>query len=304
LWELETSFAKRTGLESGDWSTFRRSVRTGALSPYHESKRLGEAEVRTCRCDWTIVRPGGVYGPGDETISAVLKMVHSLPVVPVVGGGKQVFQPIWFEDLGVAIARCVTEPSLAGQTLDLAGTEQLTVNSLIERSSPTVGFLATVTKLAVRGFEWLSSRLGAMTTKLRPQLPLSESTLTMLLEGNFIQDPADNALPKLLRNEPTLLSEGLRRLVDELPELEPDEGIGRLTYKRFWCHFPREIAGGADGLMDLFQQKIGEIMPIDFCAEPGGPECIAPGGTLQLTCRSEETSRSELKNARRKASSS
>jgi uncharacterized protein YbjT (DUF2867 family) len=257
------------------------------VSPYHASKRRGEAEVQACHCDWVILRPGGVYGPGDETISTVLKMVRTWPVVPVVGQGDQVFQPIWFEDLGAAICRCITDSGLGGKSLNLAGTEQVTVNDLINRlrkltcrNAPTIGFPTRVTRLAVRSAEWLSTKLRGMIKGFHAEPPLSDSTLTMLLEGNLIEADSRNSLPELLRRPPTCLDEGLRRLVDEMPELEPDEGVGRLTHKRFWSDFPQEAVGSAETLMELCQQNIAEIMPIDFCAEPGASQSVAPGCTF------------------------
>ncbi|HEY0867084.1 MAG TPA: NAD(P)H-binding protein, partial [Fimbriimonas sp.] len=43
-------------------------------SDYHRSKLDAENLVRTFSRDWLICRPGGVYGPGDETISVLLGM--------------------------------------------------------------------------------------------------------------------------------------------------------------------------------------------------------------------------------------
>ena len=74
-------------------------------SDYHRSKFAAEEIVERSGLSWTIVRPGTVYGPGDEVISTILKMVRSLPAIPVIDDGEQLFQPIWYEDLGRAIAR-------------------------------------------------------------------------------------------------------------------------------------------------------------------------------------------------------
>jgi uncharacterized protein YbjT (DUF2867 family) len=68
-------------------------------SPYHRSKRRAEEIVRGFDGGWTILRPGNVYGPGDDVISLILTMVRSIPVVPVIGSGDDQFQPIWVEDL-------------------------------------------------------------------------------------------------------------------------------------------------------------------------------------------------------------
>src|SRR5690606_33920037 len=82
-------------------------------SDYHRSKAAAEEAVRASGLDWLILRPGNVYGPGDEVISLLLKMVRTLPAIPVIGDGDQPFQPVWAEDLAQALALAVErrEPS-------------------------------------------------------------------------------------------------------------------------------------------------------------------------------------------------
>mgnify|MGYP006200679147 CR=1 FL=1 len=102
-------------------------------SPYHQSKRRGEAIVRQFTGAWVIARPGNVYGPGDEQISLLLRMVRSLPVLPTIGDGSQRFQPIWHEDLAEALAIAVERDDIANRELDLAGAEITSQNDLVQR---------------------------------------------------------------------------------------------------------------------------------------------------------------------------
>ena len=108
-------------------------------SPYHVSKRQAEAIVRTFSGAWTIVRPGSVYGPGDEQISLLLRMVRTVPTLPVLGDGNQRFQPIWHEDLAEALAQAVEREDLHGKELDVAGAELTTQHDLIQRLSQITG---------------------------------------------------------------------------------------------------------------------------------------------------------------------
>ena len=74
-------------------------------SDYHQSKREAEEIVRGFHGNWTVCRPGNVYGPGDGQISVMLRLVRGVsPIVPTVGSGDQTFQPIWWEDLAKALA--------------------------------------------------------------------------------------------------------------------------------------------------------------------------------------------------------
>jgi uncharacterized protein YbjT (DUF2867 family) len=108
--------AKRAGV--------RRFVYVSSLgaergaSDYHRSKKAAEDAVRAVAPEgWLILRPGNVYGPGDEVISLLLKMVRALPVVPTIGRGDQPFQPVWHEDLGLALARAVERENPRGVAL-------------------------------------------------------------------------------------------------------------------------------------------------------------------------------------------
>src|SRR5687768_3899943 len=104
-------------------------------SAYHQSKRAGEKIVGGFDGEWLIVRPGSVYGPGDEQISLLLKMVRTLPAIPVIGGGDDEFQPIWHEDLAEALVRAVERDDLARETLEIAGPDVTSQNDLIKRLS-------------------------------------------------------------------------------------------------------------------------------------------------------------------------
>src|SRR6185369_4403083 len=68
---------------------------------YHRSKNRAEALVREWNGAWTICRVGPVYGPGDRTISLLLKAVRTLPAIPVLD--ELPFQPVWASDLGEAL---------------------------------------------------------------------------------------------------------------------------------------------------------------------------------------------------------
>ena len=72
----------------------------------------------------------------------------------MIDSGDQPFQPIWAEDLGKAIAMAVERKDLATRTLELAGTEETTMNDVLDRFAtitgkdpariPVPGFLATL----------------------------------------------------------------------------------------------------------------------------------------------------------------
>src|SRR4051812_19069799 len=108
-------------------------------SPYHRSKRRAEEVVRGFAGGWIILRPGNVYGPGDEVISLLLNLVRTLPVIPVIGIGDDKFQPIWAEDLVAALSESVRRTDLHGRVLELAGEERTSLNEVLDKLSEITG---------------------------------------------------------------------------------------------------------------------------------------------------------------------
>jgi NADH dehydrogenase len=249
-------------------------------SAYHQSKRAGEKIVRGFDGDWVIVRPGSVYGPGDEQVSLLLKMVRTLPAIPVIGGGNDTFQPIWHEDLAEALARVVARDDLAREALDVAGPEVTSQNDLIDRLSritarnpvrvPLPDFLA---KAGIRA-------LGVVGI----DVPFGDSQLAMLREGSVIADPQRNALTEVLGVTPTPLQRGLELVADAQEEQLPDEGVGPLTRKRYWADIQRSRYD-PDELLEHVSRHLGELTPafIGVGAEPGAPSALEEGATLTLS---------------------
>ena len=244
----------------------RRFVHVSSLgadtgeSAYHQSKRAAERLVETSGLEWTIVRPGNVYGPGDEVLSSILKMVRVLPAVPMIDSGDQDFQPVWHEDLAKILAGVVERNDLAAQTLEAAGSEITTMKDVIERFCEITG----------------RSPVSVPVPSALAQFGVDENMLTMLKERNVVR--GTNAI-EILGIDATPLDQGLRLLADSLRETLPEDGFGALEHKTFVA----EIRGSrhtAASLMAMFRERVNDFMPIEFIAEPGAAERIEKGATL------------------------
>ena len=247
-------------------------------SSYHRSKRRAEEIVRGFSGGWIILRPGNVYGPGDDVISRLLTMVRTMPVVPVIGGDEQ-FQPIWVDDLAAAIGEAVRRTDLHGRVLDLAGEERISINGMLDRLSEITGRdparVPIPTLLATAGVN-MAGVLGL-------KIPLSESQLTMLSEGNWIKTPGTNALMSVFQLKPTPLDSALRKLADSLPEQTPDQGVGVFKRRRYWT----DISGSrltSDELFERFRQRFAELVPqvMNVRAEPDTPAILEKGATITM----------------------
>lgn len=250
-------------------------------SPYHKSKRKAEAIVRTFNGEWIVVRPGNVFGPGDEQISLLLRMIRTLPTLPVIGDGDQKFQPIWHEDLGELLSRVVERDDLHGRELDVAGGELTSQNDLIDRLSKITG--RAVPRIAVP--ELIANVGMRLASAVGIGIAFNESQIRMLSEGNQIAPGRENALFTQFNMTPTPLDAALTRLAeDQQEQLPDDDGVGPLRRKRFWV----DVAGSpltADELMLRVRQRFGDLMAsfIDARAEPGAAATIEEDATLTLS---------------------
>ena len=248
-------------------------------SPYHRSKRRAEEIVRGFAGGWIILRPGNVYGPGDEVISRLLTMVRTLPAVPVLGSGDDQFQPIWVDDLAAAIVEAVRRTDLHGRALDLAGEERTSFNEMIDALGEITG--RAPARLPIPSF--IASAGIGLAGMLGVKVPVTESQLTMLAEGSVVRTPGTNALTAVFRITPTPLDSGLRKLADAMPEQTPDQGVGMLKRKRFWL----EIGGSPLTPQELFARfrvRFAELAPasMNLRAEPGTPAMLDLGTTITM----------------------
>ena len=85
-----------------------QSARPNALSAYGKSKYAAERALMDMDgLNVIILRPGLVTGTGNRGLfQNMSRMVETLPLVPLLGGGKSIVQPIHIDDLCEAIFRC------------------------------------------------------------------------------------------------------------------------------------------------------------------------------------------------------
>jgi uncharacterized protein YbjT (DUF2867 family) len=105
---------------------------------FFRAKWLAEQAVLSSPLQTTVFAPSIVYDQSDPWIT-LLRRFSFLPVLPVSGDGKAVFQPIWAED----VARCVVVAlGAAGQQrprYELAGPETLSYDEMSDLVSRIAG---------------------------------------------------------------------------------------------------------------------------------------------------------------------
>ena len=81
----------------------RDRSRAGSPVAYARTKAEGEAAMRAAFPAATILRPSVVFGPEDGFFNRFARMSQFLPVLPLIGGGRTRFQPVYVGDVAEAV---------------------------------------------------------------------------------------------------------------------------------------------------------------------------------------------------------
>lgn len=101
-------------------------------SSYARTKGRAEAAILSTVRDAVIFRPSIVFGPEDGFFNKFADMARLSPVLPLIGGGKTRFQPVYVGDVAEAVARAVDGKATRGTIYELGGPEVLTFRQCLE----------------------------------------------------------------------------------------------------------------------------------------------------------------------------
>jgi uncharacterized protein YbjT (DUF2867 family) len=101
-------------------------------SAYARTKAQGESRVAAAFPGATIIRPSIVFGPEDNFFNQFAHMARFAPALPLIGGGKTMFQPVFAGDVAEAIATLVDRGVADGKTYELGGPEKLNFKQILQ----------------------------------------------------------------------------------------------------------------------------------------------------------------------------
>jgi NADH dehydrogenase len=84
---------------------------------YMQGRYLAEQILIKSGLDWTIIRPSVLFGKGAPFITGLTDLLRTSPVVPLIGGGKTLFQPILVDDVVSVIIKVLDEPERTGKKM-------------------------------------------------------------------------------------------------------------------------------------------------------------------------------------------
>ncbi len=103
---------------------------------FFRAKALAEDAVRSSPMETTIIAPSIVYDRSDPWIT-MLRRFSFLPVMPVAGDGRSLYQPIWARDVAACVIPAIK--SAPKDRYELAGPEMLDYDQMSDLVSRIAG---------------------------------------------------------------------------------------------------------------------------------------------------------------------
>jgi nucleoside-diphosphate-sugar epimerase len=167
------------------------NVRPNVRSAYHTTKWEGEQIVRKSNLNFTILKAGLVYGPGDHLLTNLSNLFRKMPVFASVGLKEKTVRIIAVEDLVTVIREVLLDENrFPRQTIAVTGPEEFPFSQAARRIARAMGkpFLI-VLPLPVffhRMLAWFSERF-------MPKPLITKVQVQMLADG--ISKPSPESLP-------------------------------------------------------------------------------------------------------------
>ncbi len=154
-----------------------------APAAYARSKAAGEAAVRSSFPAATIVRPSIVFGADDDFFNRFAMIARLSPMLPLIGGGRTRFQPVYVGDVAAAVAAILSAPESKGATYELGGPDIFTFRELLELVLEATGRRRLLVPVPFALMEWKGAVLG-----LAPRPPLTRDQVRMLRADNVAEN--------------------------------------------------------------------------------------------------------------------
>lgn len=154
-------------------------------SIYARTKGLGEKAVLRAFPEATILRPSIVIGPEDGFFNRFAAMARLSPVLPLIGGGKTRFQPVYVGDVADAAMAALHDAKTKGQTYELGGPSVYTFRKLMEIMLREIG-----RRRLLLPIPFTLARLQAAILELLPNPLLTRDQVKLLEQDNVVSKKA------------------------------------------------------------------------------------------------------------------
>lgn len=158
-------------------------------SPFGFLRSKGEAQdmVTASGLQWTVLRPSVIFGPRDEFVNVLARLVRLSPLVyPLPDGGVARFQPIAVGDVARAAARALDDDATVGGIFPLGGPAALSLRDMVERILVAMHARRYIVGVPAR----MLRPLVALAQRLLPRPPVTTELMNLLAIDNAVPDNA------------------------------------------------------------------------------------------------------------------
>ena len=150
---------------------------------YATSKAEGEKAVREAFPHAVILRPSLIFGPEDGFFNKFAGLARLLPALPLIGGGKTRFQPVFVGDVAQAILAAIARQD--GRTYELGGPTIYTFRELMQLILRETG-----RRRALVPVPFAIASLKAMFLQILPNPVLTMDQVRLLRHDNVVSATA------------------------------------------------------------------------------------------------------------------
>lgn len=155
-------------------------------SKYAKTKVEGEKAAKKNFKGVTILKPSVVFGPDDDFFNRFAKLAKVLPFLPLIGGGKTKFQPVYVGDVADAAIKCLTNEAYAGGSYELGGPDVVSFKEIYE-----ILFEHTNDRKPLVTLPFGVAKLQGKVMSLAPNPPLTADQVESLKVDNVVSDKAN-----------------------------------------------------------------------------------------------------------------
>jgi NADH dehydrogenase len=152
-----------------------------SASAYARSKADGERRVLEAFAEATVLRPSIVIGPEDGFFNRFAALARISPVLPLIGGGRTRFQPVYVGDVAQAVVAALERADCPGQIYELGGPQTYTFAELMRYMLKVVGRRRLLLSVPF-GLAEVQARL----LELLPEPPLTRDQVELLKVDNVV----------------------------------------------------------------------------------------------------------------------
>ena len=156
-------------------------------SSYARTKARAEATILSLLPDAVILRPSIMFGHEDSFFNKFAAMAKVFPALPLVGGGRTKFQPVYVEDVAEAVARSVDGTIAPGKIYELGGPEVMTFRECLETMLRITNRSNALVSLPF-GIASLIGSIASLIPFVKP--PITSDQVKLLKVDNVVSEAA------------------------------------------------------------------------------------------------------------------